>query len=135
MELLERAPGLHVAELARRLGLTWNGTLHHLRDLEAAGIVTSAWEGRRRVCFTGSASPEAVRRLRALTSPSAVRIAREVLRSPNVTIGELAARAELSRRVVYHHVQKFREVGLVRAAGEPLRIEAATDLPRALGDR
>ena len=135
LDLLRRAPGLHVAEIARRLDLTWQGASHHLRALEAEGALRSVLLRRRRVYLLSDAPPEAAAVERALASPSAVRLARAVLGEPGLTVIELARRAGLSRRVAYHHALILRRVGLVNASGEPLRLAPAPTLATALGDR
>ena len=45
---LKRSPGLEPKELARHLGLSMNAIRHHLKELEASGLVEwSQWkEGR-----------------------------------------------------------------------------------------
>lgn len=135
LEILRLAPGLHVAEIARRLDLTWQGASHHLRALEAQGAVRSALLRRRRVYLLRDAPPDAAGVERALASTSAVRLARAVLAEPGLTALELARRAGLSRRVAYHHALILRRVGLVIATGEPLRFAPAPTLAAALGDR
>lgn len=133
--LLERTPGLHVAEIARRLQLTWQGARHHLVILEDASFVSSALVRRRRVYYAGALAPGEVLRERALASPSAVRLARAILAEPGLTALELARGAGLTRRVAYHHALLLRRAGLVTAAGEPLRFSPAPMLEAALGDR
>lgn len=133
--LLERTPGLHVAEIARRLDLTWQGARHHLLVLEDAQLLSSALVRRRRVYYAGALAPQETLRERALISPSAVRLARAILAEPGLTVLELARRAGLTRRVAYHHALLLRGAGLVTAAGEPLRFAPAPMLEAVLGDR
>ena len=130
LALVRRAPGLHVAEIARRLRLSWSGAAGHLRALEKEGLVHSALESRRRVYFASEARPEDIHRFRALAAPSATRVAKAIVAEPGLTVREVAIRARLSPRVTYHHARRLREVGLVVARGEPMRLFPSPALPR-----
>lgn len=133
LKTIRAAPGLHLAELARRTNLSYGGASHHLRDLEKEGLVASARVARRRLYFAPDTPDATVAQFRALAPTAAARVARVILDEPKLTIRELALRTALLRRVVYHHVAKLRAVGLVVASGEPMRLAPAADLRAILG--
>lgn len=126
LALIRRAPGLHVAEIARRLALSWSGAAAQLRALETEGFARSALVSRRRVYFASDTDPEDVQRFRALASASATRIAKVVAAEPGLTVREVATRARVTPRVSYHHARRLREVRLVTGQGEPMRLFPTT---------
>lgn len=131
LALVEKHPGIHAARLAVLMGLSWNGTAHHLRRMRVEGRVATIRVGNRRLYFLPADEPLA-RAAACLTSEAARAIARHIRASPGATVRELAASTSLSRRVVYHHAKRLRDVGALAADGEPLRFCATPLLLRLM---
>lgn len=121
LALLATTNGAHVARIARQSRLSWTGTAHHLRELEAAAFVASRVIGRRRVFFLPTG--EDANALAILGGRTCELVARAILASPGKTVRELSRATLLSRRAVYYHALRLREAGLARAHDEPIRLD------------
>lgn len=65
-----------------------------------------------------------------LTSSAARLVARHVCEFPGENVRSVASATGLSRRVVYHHAKRLRDVGALRTEGEPLRFHPTAVLTR-----
>lgn len=117
---LHSNPGIHAGRLARLVGLSWNGTAYHLRKLRAARRVATLRVSNRRLYFLPEDDVHA-RAASVLTSAAARTIAQAICREPGRDARGFATATGLSRRVVYHHAKRMRDISLVAAEGEPLR--------------
>ena len=107
-------PGISLQELSRRLDTTWGSAKYHSVRLEAAGLIGTRVVGRHRVCFPVDASDEDLVDARGiLAEPTARLIAGYILEHPGASIARVIADTRESQRVVYYHVKRFAETGLV----------------------
>ena len=117
LDLVEARPGSPVTDLARRLSIHPVTLHYHLRRLEESDLVRSQLAGRRRVVFPVSAYVDENAEDRALLlEPTARRIALAILHRPNITITDLVEELHETPRVVYYHVKRLRDAGLVVGA-------------------
>ena len=112
--LIVSKPGISLREIAETLGTTWGNVKYHTMRLEAAGLVGTRVAGRRRLCFPRSRAEDALVEARAiLREPTARRIALYLVDHPGASIARVIAETGESQRVVYYHVKRFVEAGLV----------------------
>lgn len=130
--ILKTYPGIHAGRLSHLLGLSWNGTAHHLRKLREGGFVATLRVSNRRLYFLPE-DEAAARAAAALTSAAARTIARQIYAKPGEDARAIAIAAGLSRRVVYHHAKRLRDFGALVAMGEPLRFHPTPLLMRLMG--
>ena len=122
-------PGAHVAEIARALGLSRVALQHHLRVLEAHGLVVGRPRGRVLACFGAGRSPdeaEVAARV-ALKDPTRRRVlgAAAAAREAGATQGDLVRVTGISQRLVAYHLARLEAVGLVEGdRGRPQRFRA-----------
>jgi predicted transcriptional regulator len=128
---LKTNPGIHAGRLAKHVGLSWNGAAHHLRKLRAAGLVATLRVSNRRLYFLPEDDAYA-RVASVLTSAAARAIAHRICTDAGRNAREIANATQLSRRVVYHHTKRLRDIGLVTAEGEPLRFRPTALLVRLM---
>lgn len=114
-------PGSTLSELREALTTSW-GTLYRTLDrLEKAGVVRYQVVGRRKLLFVATEPPagDASRVMQAaaiLRQPTARTVAVSILLAPGRSVPEVAAALQLTPRVVYHHVQRLLEAGLISSS-------------------
>lgn len=115
---VEEDPGIHASALKDRLAMGWGTTRHHLKVLEAHGLVVSRPVGRRRAYFTTEAVPRGERLAHAvLQNANTRRVLDEVRRAPGTITARIAERLGLAGPTVGWHLRRLQEAGLV--ASEP----------------
>ena len=116
LDSIRRHPGWPVGHITQDAGLP-SGTVHyHLRNLEAAGAIKTIVSGRRRLVFTAEDAAELERDPHAmalLQGTKARAVAVTLAEHGPMSIAELVERLGGSPRVVYYHVKRLRDVGLV----------------------
>lgn len=129
-------PGVSITEVAARLSMTWGQINYHLIRLTHAGLVTTVKAGRHRLVFPSDHSPEMPEDRAILLGKTARAIALVIVENPYVAITDLVRISGESERVVYYHVRRLLDAGLVSSAsGSHLRgLTASARLVRLLGD-
>ena len=128
VQLVEAQPGIHVSELGRRLGLGRNQLDHHLRKLQASGVVKLIPSGGYTCVFLAASADHAVMAAAgAVKAEGARRVLELALAHPGISVREVARQAGLSPGTVAHHLRRLREAGLVGEWGPGL---AATERGR-----
>ncbi len=128
-------PGVHVRELARRVGGGWGIFRTHLRMLEAAGYVRTTREGYYSSVFPAGAAPEsgAIAPVRSATARAILAMVPEDGRA--VDASAIVTELRLSRQLVRYHLRGLAAGGHVlveRASDGATRVRrAATVAPRA----
>jgi len=110
-EAIRADPGVSFGRLARLLGLAHGAAQHHLRQLEAHGLVRRAREGRTTHYYPAGPRFE---------SPVALAPARRALldalrAEPGLTLNDLAQRNGHRPQSVWDHLDRLRRAGLVFA--------------------
>lgn len=114
LAIVDAEPGVHVRELARRLGTTRNGTDHHVRRLQQAGLVTVvAGNGYSCVFRRGTVEDGLMRAAEPLKAEGARAILALAVQAPGIGVREAAARLGMSPGTASHHLRKLRGAGLL----------------------
>lgn len=115
---VEREPGISLTELCRRADIGWGTLYHHVAGLREAGQLRTHVVGRRHVVYPtqdapaeGDAAAEAM-----LRGETAGALARALSTGAAFDIVALAGAVDRSPRVVYYHVRRMMEAGLVRSS-------------------
>lgn len=138
VETVSKQPGIHRAELARRLDLADGTVRHHLDKLVEADLVV-ANDDHGFVCYfrPGDLDASIRRGLAALTTPAARKVLQALVEDPGRSNKELAGATGLSPSTVHHHVGRLRDAGLVegRRQGRSIRLSPTDTAERALAVR
>lgn len=120
--LIERYPGLHQREIARRLETTPHAAEHHLRHLVRSGLVARQEEGGYVRYYVRVHAPDARpksvgtedrRRLAVLRQARPLQVVAHLLTRDQMAMGELAQAVGLSPGTLTHHVAKLEKAGIV----------------------
>ena len=115
LEVIKAKPGIPVGELMDRLPLGGGTLYHHLTKLEQAGMIYFCTQGRRRLIYPANSRvpPDVVAVTGILRGKSARRIAVAIVKRGRTSIMEIGEMVADSPRVVYYHVQRLAQAGLV----------------------
>lgn len=114
VQLVHDRPGISMRELSSRLGLDWSSLHYHVQRLLAAEILATTLAGRRRLVYPAAlAGHEDPAERAALSEATARRIASAIAARPGTSAVELVEDLRESQRVVYHHLKKLVDLGLV----------------------
>lgn len=134
--LIQRSPGIGIADLVRETSLRRIVVRHHLHMLEASGHVRSAkLGGRRGFQVVGAVSTLDATRALALRDPTRRAVALVLAGSDEgLTQRDLVARTGLSQRLVSYHLQRLEQAGfLEKGDGSlPRRYQALRDARQVL---
>lgn len=107
-------PGISIGALSKRLSMNVVTLHYHVERLREGGYVRAERAGRRRLVFSASAPAYASPEERAmLLERTARRIALAVVHRRYRSVLELVEDLGESPRVVYYHLKRLREAGLV----------------------
>ena len=134
-EAVVQEPGLSLSEVGQRAGIAWGTTVHHLRRLEAHGMVVSVRElGHRR--FFAANTPAAAQRsaMSAVMHPTARRIAEFVAQRPGTDQAGICQALGLNNPAASKHLGQFETRGLVlsQRTGRRRHYHATSGLHSAL---
>jgi len=135
-EIVAETPGLHLRELARRLGVDVRTADYHFRQLSRHGLVSGVEEGgflRFYPRTTNGRKAEIVDArdkplLAVLRKPVPLSVALVLLARDRATHGELAAEAGVSPPTLSYHLSRMEQSGMLSRDGggiglrEPERI-------------
>lgn len=113
VELLGSEPGLRTATIARRAGLDFKTTLHHVRTLERLRIVMGVGEPQRRYFLTGLVQPGCHAALAALAVPAARQLYFDVLASGPAELQAACQRLGVARSTVSEAATHLARAGLM----------------------
>ena len=111
---VELAPGIHLRELQRLMGLSFTTVRHHVAKLARAGDVEcSAQGGYTRIFPRGF--PESERGIvSALRRGSSRQVLRELLRGKGTSNKEISLSTGLAKSTVAKHLKLLKGLGIVR---------------------
>lgn len=119
VQAIEAEPGIHLRELARRTGHADGALRHHLRKLEAAGLVVARPLGGYHCYFVPSHAAQAgLVGSAAARSPGAQQVLLAV-RSGVTGVRAIAQRTGLAPSTVSEHLARLRESGALAAQPAP----------------
>jgi len=113
-ETIVNEPGLSVEDIRSRIGIAWGTAVHHLRRLEAAGLVVSTQQNARRRYFAANTAASSRRvHLAALAHPTARRVAEYVRQAPGTDQTALCVALGLRNPAASKQLQQLAAHGLV----------------------
>lgn len=121
LDLIRAHPGLHLREVARRLGLTATNAAYHLRVLEKHGFIRSERLNGKRV-YVPSAGPAEKAKFLAqalLHRGSRARVLETLAAHPGSNQTALAAMTAQHQGAVSWHLRQLVQAGLVREERSP----------------
>jgi hypothetical protein len=127
VQLVQTEPGIHRAEIARRLELAAGQTIHHLRVLVAQNVLSEVPNGwSKHYVAWGRYSPQHARRLVILRSPACARVLALARAHPGASLQRLAMLSKQSTSFASKTVKRLEAAGLLRIerAGKWMRVYA-----------
>lgn len=115
VDMVKTRPGVSVGDIMDELQVGWGTLYHHLTKLSRSKMIQTSVVGRRRLVYpvTPDADPTADKHMAMLRGKTARRVAEAVLAQPNIPIQELTTLLGESPRVVYYHVKRLLDAGLI----------------------
>lgn len=110
---LRREPGLTKTQLCRLLDLSWGTISHHVRLLEAGGIIERRTLRRRARFFLRGTPAETIATSPIAHDALAAPILQAVVENPGIGIRHLAATMSVDRRAIRRHLDLLIDSGLV----------------------
>lgn len=110
--------GIHVAELAKRAGLSWHTTMYHLRILQRRRLVEVEKGDRERRAFPAGLPATHRAWLAALRVGDAAEVLRLLQQDPRQSIPGLSRRMGYSEKVVRRQIANLAQAGLVQRRGQ-----------------
>ena len=111
VELVQAQPGLTLADVRRRMGMSNGVARHHVALLEAAGIVRAVPDGTRRRLWPIGEPARAVPPLRD-------RVAHTLRLRGAMSSVDLAGELGVSRQALHYHVKRLVDEGRIMAERE-----------------
>lgn len=115
------SPGINLSELRETTGLGWGTLQHHLRVLEAAGLIRRILLGRDAYLYPSRMEAHNQYQNAVLRNASAQRIARALLAQPGRIQKEICEELNMTRKVFLAHIRLLEAAGLVEIRRGPLR--------------
>lgn len=113
-EIIATEPGLSLSQVSLRAGIAWGTAVHHLRRLEAHGVVVSQSQHPHRRYFIAN-TPAAAQRasMAVVMHPTARRIAEFVAQTPGTDQSGICQALGLKNPAASKHLGRFEADGLV----------------------
>lgn len=113
-DLVVQEPGITLTAIQARAGVAWGTTVHHLRRLEAHGLVVSAQQaGHHRYYLANSAAAARRNAVAVIAHPTARRIAELVAHRPGIDQAGICRTLGLNNPAASKHLSQFALQGLV----------------------
>ncbi len=124
---VQEAPGIHMRELERRVGISFGAVDHHVHVLERRGDVVAFWDGHfRRLFATDLVLPSESRRLNEddrrflalCRRHTSLAIVLNIAAEGRLRHGELQRRIGRSKATLSYHLERMMSVGVIRTSTE-----------------
>lgn len=112
-DVVRRMPGLHFAEVVRRVGSPEGTVRYHTRVLERDGHLQTATEWGTLRLYPATTDAEDFELYAALRDDARSRVLRGIARGEPATVTALAEALDRAASTVSHHVTRLDEAGLV----------------------
>ena len=130
LRLVLASPGISLRDASRRLQMNWASVKYHAMRLESAGLIHSRTVGRHRICYPSNGTDDEIVEARGILSEgTARRIAAFIVEHPGTRISDVIRGTGESQRVVYYHLKRLVEAGLV-SMGERARYRGLIATPK-----
>ncbi len=107
-------PGIHFQELSRAVGSGRGSLDHHLRKLEAGGLVVRQTDkGSTSFFAKGAVDRRVMAATSLLRAPSTRRVLDSIVGRPGIQCADIAAQTGLSNATVSYHLGKLRNQGII----------------------
>lgn len=116
-QAIDAEPGIHVSELADRLGISWHTAAYHLGVLDKAHLVQLEKGERERRAYPVGIPPRHRQWLAALRTEQAAEVLRVLLEDPRLSVPGISRRMGYSEKIVRRQVARLAEAGLVQRHG------------------
>lgn len=116
LQIVYERPGISVTELAGCLAMTWGQMSYHLARLERADLLHAVKAGRHRLVFPDQEPIETPEDRALVLEKTARALALLILDNPQVTVTDLVRLSGETPRVVYYHVKRLLDAGLVASS-------------------
>jgi predicted transcriptional regulator len=124
LKLVRAKPGIPISEVRARLDLGWGSLYYHIQKLELAGYLEVCSVGRLNLLYPpGADHARHAKAVSFLRGDTAMRIAEAILAEPGCSVPDLIAATGESPRVVYYHVKRLAEIGVVTSASRLRHVE------------
>ena len=134
-ELIQAEPGIHVAELAQRLAVSWHTAAYHLGVLVKTRVVQLEKGDRERRAYPAGISARHRQWLAALRADQAVEVLRNLMEGTPLSVPVLSRRMGFSEKIVRRHVERLADAGLLQRRGELRPVYEANPNLEATDDR
>jgi DNA-binding transcriptional ArsR family regulator len=127
MDVVNDHPGIHFKELVRRSGIPNGSLVHHVRQLEGAGLLV-AKQANGYTCYFGRGPADAAR-ASVLKADGARQVLAAVQASPGLSGLEVAHLTGLQPSTVNYHAKRLADAGLLSPVrdGRAVRLHPRTD--------
>lgn len=135
LALIERFPGLHLRDLARRATLSEALAGYHLEALEKEGLVQSKFDDFYRRFYpvqTAAPSPADQQLLGLLRQRVPAEISIHLLEQSPTTHTALSAKLGLAKSTLSYHIAKLEAAGLVLVSSDGIRLQEPERVRRLL---
>ena len=112
-DLVQKNPGLSARDIQRKLSLGWGETAYHLDRMSDAGILRRERAPNRDFYFASEVAWDDRRYLVFLRGENTRSILLTLLASPGLSPAEISERLGLGRSVVYFHLTRLVQGGLL----------------------
>lgn len=116
IQIVYDRPGVSVTELAGSVEMTWGQLNYHLTRLADAGLLHTVKAGRHRLVFPDKDPGETPEDRAIVLEKTARALALLIVDNPHVRATDLVRLSGESPRVVYYHVKRLLESGLVSSS-------------------
>lgn len=117
LEAILQDPGIHLAELGKRLGLSWSTVSYHARQLAKQGRIQVEKGFRERRLYGPQVPALHKPWLAALRDEDTTRVLHALLEAP-ASVRQLGASLGLSHKVIRRHLATLEQSGLVHRRGD-----------------
>jgi DNA-binding transcriptional ArsR family regulator len=135
LDCAREQPGIPLGELRLKVDLGWGALYHHLHKLEEGALIEVRNVGRLNLVYLrGAEEQRDILACSLLRGTTARLLAEEILRRPGRSVPDLVETTGESPRVVYYHVKRLAEAGLITSPSRFRHVELSPSphLPRFL---
>lgn len=116
LQIVYERPGISVTELAGCLAMSWGQLSYHLARLERAELLHTVKAGRHRLVFPEREPLETPEDRALVLERTARALALLIVDNPQLTVTDLVRLSGETPRVVYYHVKRLLDAGLVTSS-------------------
>ena len=116
VRLVGLAPGIHLREVERALGISLTTVRYHVQLLSSSGLISCVTDGTYVRLYPAGTEQEEMRLYSRLRSRTARKILATLLQSPHITNKEISNITGLAKSTVSEHIQTFVQNNIVNVS-------------------